>query len=1023
MRLRPVPKVLSALCALVVFSASLLLVHAAQAGVKKSPGLKDEMRMPWVRNNERYIRHWLVVGAFPAAPGGSGLNTDYLADQGGETGVKPADGLKHRRTDGSEIKWHPMDSWGDVVGLADSVDGPKEHAVAYAFAQVSRKQDGKALLSVGSDEGIRVWVNGKLVLDKEADRSLTPDEEQIEVDLKSGDNAILLKAAQGVGPWTFSARVLEPGANLAPRVEINPSIVNGATGRLEVKTDAGQPNRDRDAVLVELVGPGGKVFFSKSAARGTMVGIDPAPLPDGPYEIRCTTHTLTGRLFTTHLSWYKGDSLAAATRLIAAAATADAATPEGFTVKMLADMVEDRLGGKPEKVTGNPWWKIHSPLMEFEEIKLEAKGQRARVRPHGFMRLAYRDEVDGSPQFCRAYLPAAYDPAKKWPLVLQIHGYNPANPVYVRWWAADSRHAGIATEFSNHQQVIYMEPHGRGNTSYLGLGDNDILRVIQLAKERFAVDDDRIYLTGDSMGGWGTWNVGTRHPDLFAAIAPVYGGSDYHSQLSEEELAALSPFERFRNEKQSSFALADGLLNMPIFVHHGDVDRSVNVEYSRWAVRLLSRWGYNIRYREIPGRGHEALDVMNDVIEWFLQHRRNLNPAHVRVRSADLRYASAYWAKVEQAANPFAFTVVDAEVVGPNLVRLDTENVLDIVLSPAASLIDARKPVQVVWNGVPQTLQLKDGRLRLRAEGYVPAGLHKSPQLPGSMGDFTGTPFAVVIGTVSKDPDMAQICREKADRFIGYWRQWQNQMPRVFKDTELAPADAARYSLLLFGGPAENAVAAQLADRLPLKISADEVRIGEKSFKAKDAAVQLIHPNPLNPERYVLVVAGTSADGMYFADPNNRDLADCDFAIVDGHLASPKQAGAREKVRVLSGAFDSNWQVRDDLLLPGDDQARSESRAIRRPKANGSIDPKTFDAYVGRYQIMGGPVITVSKEGNRLMAQAQGNPQVELIPESQTDFFIREANVRLSFKKDSNGKVSSLTGDDSGQGFMASRIE
>ena len=49
------------------------------------------------------------------------------------------------------------------------------------------------------------------------------------------------------------------------------------------------------------------------------------------------------------------------------------------------------------------------------------------------------------------------------------------------------------------------------------------------ARKLFSVDDNRVYLTGESMGGWGTWNVATRHPELFAAIAPVFGGVDYHS--------------------------------------------------------------------------------------------------------------------------------------------------------------------------------------------------------------------------------------------------------------------------------------------------------------------------------------------------------------------------------------------------------------------------------------------------------------------------------------------------------------
>ena len=71
---------------------------------------------------------------------------------------------------------------------------------------------------------------------------------------------------------------------------------------------------------------------------------------------------------------------------------------------MLAEMVEDRLGCKLSEVKGNPWRKVHSPLMEYDEIMLERKGLVGRIRPYGFVRMAYRDEVDGSPQFCRAVL-------------------------------------------------------------------------------------------------------------------------------------------------------------------------------------------------------------------------------------------------------------------------------------------------------------------------------------------------------------------------------------------------------------------------------------------------------------------------------------------------------------------------------------------------------------------------------------------------------------------------------------------
>ena len=982
--------------------SSVLPQEAAPASKSK---FKDEMRMPWTRGDESFLRLWLVAGPFTGE-----LQTDCLSAQGGEAGTQPTDGQEQKRADGTTVKWHSQKSWSDIVAFED-LAGSKDGAVAYAFTRISRPRAGKALLSVGSSDGIRVWLNGKLVLTRDGLRSETPDEDRVDVDMNAGANSLLVKVA---AQSTFCVRVLEPGTVLARKVEIGPSIIKLSPDGFALKTDIGVERTGADPVKIEVIRPGGKAVYTGTASRGAIVGIDARNWPDGPYDVRCSSHTYIGLLYATHLPWYKGNSLTKAQELAATAAAADASKPEGFTLKMLAEMVEDRLGCRLSEAKGNPWRKIHSPLMEYDEMMLEREGRKGRIRPYGFVRLAYRDEVDGSPQYCRAYLPPDYDPAKKWPLVIQLHGYNPANPVYVRWWAADGRHPGIGTEFSNHQGVIYMEPHGRGNAEYLGIGDSDVLHAIAEAKRLFSVDEDRVYLTGDSMGGWGTWNVASRHPDLFAAIAPVFGGSDYHSRMSEEDLARLSPLDRFFNEKESTWAMADGLLNIPIFIYHGDADESVNVEYSRWATRLLQRWGYDVRYHEFPGRVHEALESQGNAslsIERFLEHRRNPNPRHVRIRSAELRNASAYWAHVLQGASPLAFMVVDSEVVDRNVIRLDTENVLDIELSPSAVIVDPAKPVNVVWNGAAREMRLQDGKLRLTAAGYDPATVPKNERLPGSATDFTVTPFAVVIGTSSRDPEMAALCSKKAAVFIDGWRDWQKQEPRVFRDTEIKDADMAKYSLLLVGGPDANRVTEELAARLPLRISADRIGIDGKDFNVKDAAVQMIYPNPLNPDRYVWIAAGTSTDGMYFCDLNIRRIADWDYIITDGHIPAYKQKASPLQTRVVSGMFDYNWRYNDSLAEVGDLQVRANGRQVHRPKPDLVVDPKVLDSCVGRYQIVQGPVIDVIRDGKKLMVRAQGQTDTaELVPESDTDYIIPAIGARISFIRDASGKVTGFTG-------------
>jgi hypothetical protein len=437
------------LIAFLAFAGATVTLTAQEPPKPGSPKLKDEMRMPWARSNERFIRRWLVLSDIPLD--GNGFDRDWLAEHGGEAGIKPVEHMTHKLPGGGNVEWRPVTAWGDATDLSDG-KGLKRDILAYAHTTVKRESAGKALLCLGSDESIRVWVNGAQVLDKRTRRQLVFDEDKVEVDLKAGDNSLLVKVEQHTGPWVFSARVLERGA-IPPRVqEIGPSLFEDSTNVLTVRTDVDGERAAQDKVKVEAVGAGGSIFAQSTASRGESVRFSAAAWPDGAYEIRCSTRTLAGLLYVTHLPWYKGDAVAASRRLVAAAEKADAARPEGFTMRMLADLVRDRLG-KDLSVTGNPWWAVHAALMEFEELQLEAAGKAARIRPYGFYRLAYRDEIDGSPQFCRAYLPGGYNRSQKWPLVVRLHGYNPANPGYVKWWSVDLRHNMADQEYANGQGI------------------------------------------------------------------------------------------------------------------------------------------------------------------------------------------------------------------------------------------------------------------------------------------------------------------------------------------------------------------------------------------------------------------------------------------------------------------------------------------------------------------------------------------------------------------------------------------
>ena len=283
---------------LFAFLACSLPSWCQPAGTSDSPSLKNEMRPLWTRSNERFIRQWLVVSEFPLAEGA--FERDLLTEHGGESAIRPVEKMVHHLPDGSAIEWRSVTSWGDTTDLANG-PGIKRDLTGYAFANIRRNEAGKALLSIGSDESIRAWVNGTLVLDRRTRRQLTFDEDLVEIDMKAGDNALLVNVEQHRGPWIFSARVLERGAVPSRIEEIGPSIVEESPATIVLKTDIDTRRASMDPVTVQAAGAGGKVFAERKVPRGETVRFEPREWPDGAYELRFATRRVDGSLYATHI--------------------------------------------------------------------------------------------------------------------------------------------------------------------------------------------------------------------------------------------------------------------------------------------------------------------------------------------------------------------------------------------------------------------------------------------------------------------------------------------------------------------------------------------------------------------------------------------------------------------------------------------------------------------------------------------------------------------------------------------------
>jgi predicted peptidase len=128
-----------------------------------------------------------------------------------------------------------------------------------------------------------------------------------------------------------------------------------------------------------------------------------------------------------------------------------------------------------------------------------------------------------------------------------------------------------------------------------------VYEVVQQVMKDEPIDPHRVYITGLSMGGFGTWELAIRHPELFAAAAPICGGGDTSA------VAAMR--------------------SVPVWAWHGDNDHAVKVQRSRDMVAALKAAGGNVKYTEIPGGSHfdawhQAYTRPDGVISWLFQQRK-----------------------------------------------------------------------------------------------------------------------------------------------------------------------------------------------------------------------------------------------------------------------------------------------------------------------------------------------------------------------------------------------------------------
>jgi pimeloyl-ACP methyl ester carboxylesterase len=207
----------------------------------------------------------------------------------------------------------------------------------------------------------------------------------------------------------------------------------------------------------------------------------------------------------------------------------------------------------------------------------------------------------------RFMTPLDYDSTKKYPLVICLHGgagWGTDNVLQIEGsWMAQLLTEPINRE---HYQAFLFVPQCPPRYSWGGIPslpsiDGLVFEAIVALEQEFAIDSQRRYVMGESLGGYGTWNFITTRPEMFAAAIPICGMGDP--------------------------ALAGRLVQLPVWALHGDQDRIVPVRGSREMIEAIRKAGGAPHYTEFAGAGHIISSQVYEtpgLLDWLFEQKRSI---------------------------------------------------------------------------------------------------------------------------------------------------------------------------------------------------------------------------------------------------------------------------------------------------------------------------------------------------------------------------------------------------------------
>jgi pimeloyl-ACP methyl ester carboxylesterase len=529
--------------------------------------------------------------------------------------------------------------------------------------------------------------------------------------------------------------------------------------------------------------------------------------------------------------------------------------------------IQGPAAGPTEKLAATLELQRRGPAKDdsFDQVSISLRV----LKPEQTHKRTFRSGIDGSVQYY-ALVPAA--PGKETPgLTLTLHG-------------AGVEGLGQAACFTpkTWTHVVAATNRRPFGFDWEDWGRLDALEVLDDAMRELRPDPKRVWLTGHSMGGHGTWHLGVTYPGKFAAIGPSAGWvsmMSYAGARRPENPDALTELFSRACSPSDTLALAKNLTALGVYVLHGDQDDNVPVAQARTMRKTLGEFHADWVYYERPGAGHWWGNPCVDWPDMFEFFAKRSIPENGQVRRVEFSTASpgvsaeCHWALIDAQQKAFRLSSVQlTHDPAKGTFAGTTENVARLALDvghlkpgePLQVTLDGQKLVDVPWPGEGTKLWFARDGERWAVAAKI-SGAEKSHRRCGPFRDVFRNRVLFVIGTHGSPEENAWALQKARIDAESFWYRG-NGCIEIVTDADFDASKEPDRNVVLYGNADTNSAWKALLGDSPVQVRSGRLTVGGREEKGAELGCLFVRPRPMSDVALVGAVTGTGLKGMRLTD-------------------------------------------------------------------------------------------------------------------------------------------------------------